>query len=72
MQPQLQLSLYYSKLDETSISPFQIHLIGTEPLVTRTFKSSSKTTMYELHNIIQVVIFWTYSHLYQSSMWGKR
>jgi hypothetical protein len=42
-----------------------IHLVGTEPLVTRTFKVSAKTTMYELHHIIQVVMGWTNSHLYQ-------
>jgi hypothetical protein len=35
---------------------FHLHLIGTEPLVTRTFKVSAKTTMYELHHIIQVVM----------------
>jgi len=44
---------------------FHLHLIGTEPLVTRTLKVSAKTTMYELHYIIQVVIGWTNSHLYQ-------
>lgn len=44
---------------------FRIHLIGTEPLVTRTFTVSEKTTMYELHHIIQVVMGWTNSHLYQ-------
>lgn len=44
---------------------FRIHLIGTEPLVNRTFKVSAKTTMYELHHIIQVVMGWTNSHLYQ-------
>ena len=43
----------------------KIHLIGTEPLVTRTFKVSAQTTMYELHHIIQVVMGWTNSHLYQ-------
>jgi len=44
---------------------FRIHLIGTESLVTRTFKVSAQTTMYELHHIIQVVMGWTNSHLYQ-------
>jgi hypothetical protein len=38
---------------------FHLHLTGTEPLVTRTFKVSAKTTMYELHHIIQVVMGWT-------------
>ena len=47
------------------ILTFHLHLIGTEPLVTRTFKVSTKTTMYELHHIIQVVMGWTNSHLYQ-------
>lgn len=44
---------------------FRIHLIGTEPLVTRTFTLSEKTTMYELRHMIQVVMGWTNSHLYQ-------
>ncbi len=44
---------------------FRIHLIGTEPLVTRTFKVSAKTTLYEFHHIIQLVMGWTNSHLYQ-------
>jgi hypothetical protein len=44
---------------------FHLHLIGTEPLVTRTFKVLAKTTMYELHHIIQVVMGWTNSHFYQ-------
>jgi hypothetical protein len=44
---------------------FHLHLIGTEPLVTRTFKVSAQTTMYEFHHIIQVVMGWTNAHLYQ-------
>jgi len=44
---------------------FHLQLIDTEPLVSRTFKVSAKTTMYELHHIIQVVMVWTNSHLYQ-------
>jgi hypothetical protein len=44
---------------------FHLNLTGTEPLVTRTFKLSAQTTMYELHHIIQVVMGWTNSHLYQ-------
>ncbi len=42
-----------------------VRIIGTEPLVTLTFKVSAKTTMYELHPIIQLVMGWTNSHLYQ-------
>jgi hypothetical protein len=48
-----------------TILTFRIHLIGTEPLVTRTFKVSAQTTIYELHHIIQLVMGWTNSHLYQ-------
>ena len=44
---------------------FQIKLIGTEPLVTRTFKVSSESSMYVLHHIIQVVMGWKNYHLYQ-------
>ena len=44
---------------------FHIKLIGTEPLVTRTFKVSSESSMYVLHHIIQVVMGWKNYHLYQ-------
>ena len=44
---------------------FQIKLIGTDPLVTRTFKVSSESSMYVLHHIIQVVMGWKNYHLYQ-------
>lgn len=42
-----------------------IKLIGTDPLVTRTFKVSSESSMYVLHHIIQVVMDWKNYHLYQ-------
>ena len=44
---------------------FQIKLMGTEPLVTRTFKVSSESSMYVLHHIIQVVMGWNNYHLNQ-------
>jgi hypothetical protein len=44
---------------------FHIKLIGTEPLVTRTFKVSAESSMYVLHHIIQVVMGWKNYHLYQ-------
>ena len=44
---------------------FHIKLVGTDPLVTRTFKVSSELTMYELHHTIQVVLGWKNYHLYQ-------
>jgi hypothetical protein len=44
---------------------FHLKLIGTEPLVTRTFKVSSGSSMYVLHHIIQVVMGWKNYHLYQ-------
>lgn len=44
---------------------FHIKLVGTEPLVTRTFKVSSEGSMYLLHHIIQVVMGWKNYHLYQ-------
>ena len=44
---------------------FQIKLMGTEPLVTRTFKVSSESSMYVLHHIMQVVMGWKNYHLYQ-------
>ena len=47
------------------ILTFHIKLVGTDPLVTRTFKVSSEITMYELHQTIQVVMGWKNYHLYQ-------
>lgn len=44
---------------------FHLKLIGTEPLVTRTFKVLSGSSMYVLHHIIQVVMGWKNYHLYQ-------
>lgn len=44
---------------------FYLKLVGTNPLVTRTFKVSSEITMYELHHSIQVVMGWQNYHLYQ-------
>ena len=44
---------------------FYIKLIGTVPLVTRTFKVSSESSIYVLHHIIQVVMGWKNYHLYQ-------
>ena len=44
---------------------FHIKLIGTEPLVTRTFKVSSESSMHILHHIIQIVMGWKNYHLYQ-------
>ena len=44
---------------------FHLKLIGTEPLVTRTFKVSAESSIYILHHIIQVVMGWKNYHLYQ-------
>ena len=44
---------------------FYLKLIGTDPLVTRTFKVTSESSMYVLHHIIQVVKGWQNYHLYQ-------
>ncbi len=47
------------------IFTFHIKLVGTDPMVTRTFMASSEITMYELHHAIQVVMGWKNYHLYQ-------
>ena len=44
---------------------FYLKLIGTNPLVTRTFKVSSESSMYVLNHIIHVVMGWKNYHLYQ-------
>ena len=44
---------------------FNIELEHTDPKVTRSFKVSPLISMYELHHIIQIVMGWTNSHIYQ-------
>jgi hypothetical protein len=50
---------------------FKIELDDTDPKVTRSFKVSPNTTMYELHHTIQIVMGWTNSHIYQFTV-GKQ
>ena len=49
---------------------FNLHLLGVQPQVTRTFKVSSEGSMYLLHHIIQVVMRWKNYHLYQFEVDG--
>lgn len=44
---------------------FQIKLEHVDPLVTRTFKISSDSSMYLLHHVIQEVMSWKNYHLYK-------
>ena len=44
---------------------FKIDLINTEPLVSRTIKVCSETTLYLMHHIIQTVMGWENRHLYE-------
>jgi len=44
---------------------FKIELEHTDPKVTRSFTVSPLISMYELHHIIQIVMGWTNSHMYQ-------
>lgn len=44
---------------------FKIDLINTEPLVSRTIKVSSETTLYLMHHIIQTVMGWKNRQLYE-------
>jgi len=46
----------------------KIDLINTEPLVSRTIKVSSETTLYLMHHIIQTVMGWENRHLYEFSI----
>ncbi len=47
---------------------FKVDLLNSEPLVTRTFKVSSETTLYLMHHIIQTVMGWENRHLYEFSI----
>ena len=51
---------------------FYLQLVGTHPLVTRTFKLSLDITMYELHHTIQVVMGWQNYHLYQFTIGDQK
>jgi hypothetical protein len=69
--PNFNAPFFIRNLIKPASLTFQINLIVTQPLVTRTFKVSAKPTMHELHHIIQVVMGWTNSHLYQFNV-GKQ
>lgn len=43
----------------------KIDLINTEPLVSRTIKVSSETSLFLLHHIIQTIMGWQNRHLYE-------
>lgn len=47
---------------------FKIDLINTKPLVSRTIKVSSETTLYLMHHIIQTIMGWENRHLYEFSI----
>ena len=47
---------------------FKINLINTEPLVSRTIKVCSETTLYLMHHIIQTAMGWENRHLYEFSI----
>jgi hypothetical protein len=47
---------------------FKVDLLNSEPLVTRTFKVSSETTLYLMHHIIQALMEWKNYHLYEFSI----
>jgi hypothetical protein len=49
----------------------RIDLLYVRPPVTRTFKVSSDTSMYELHFIIQTLMGWNNCHLYQFEVGGS-
>ena len=44
---------------------FKIELDDTDPKVTRSFRVSENTNMYEFHHIVQIIMGWTNSHIYQ-------
>lgn len=50
---------------KTKIYPFHIILIDTDPLIWRRFQVPSDITFRKLHEVIQNVMGWTSSHLYQ-------
>jgi hypothetical protein len=60
--------IYGSNLDGMPTYTFKVDLLNSEPLVTRTFKVSSETTLYLMHHIIQAVMGWKNYHLYEFSI----
>ncbi len=57
--PNFNAPFFIRNLMKPASLTLQIHLIGTESLITRTFKVSANTTIHDLHHIIQVVMSWT-------------
>jgi hypothetical protein len=60
--------IYGSNLDGMPTYTFKVDLLNSEPLVTRTIKVSSETTLYLMHHIIQAVMGWKNYHLYEFSI----
>jgi hypothetical protein len=60
--------IYGSNIDGMPTYTFKVDLLNSEPLVTRTFKVSSETTLYLMHHIIQVIMGWKNYHLYEFSI----
>jgi hypothetical protein len=54
-----------SNLVESPIYQFKVTLMGIQPPIWRRVQVPSDVTLYRLHQIIQVVVGWTNSHLYQ-------
>jgi hypothetical protein len=60
--------IYGPNLDGMPTYTFKVDLLNSEPLVTRTFKVSSETTLYLMHHIIQALMEWKNYHLYEFSI----
>ena len=54
------------------IYQLKISLLGIRPPIWRRFLISDSTTLKELHEVIQIVMGWTNSHLYQFMAGPKR
>lgn len=53
------------KKKKTQILQFKITLTGSSPSIWRRFWIESDLTFYDLHHVVQLVMGWTNSHLYQ-------
>ena len=54
------------------IYQLKVSLLGIRPPIWRRFLVADSTTLMELHDVIQIVMGWTNSHLYQFIVGQKR
>jgi hypothetical protein len=59
------------RVDGSLVFQFQVILKGTRPPIWRRFEVSERMTLAQLHDVLQIVMGWTDSHLHRFIINGK-